>query len=99
MNRKQHDLRMAIAALAVLIASVEAAAAQDQPQSSEFLKFESTGPQDPRSTGSVGRPNQPLSDKLNSADGRRRATASPVRRARPSAAGLSDPPAESRVPG
>jgi len=69
MNRKQHDLRMAIAALAVLIASVEAAAAQDQPQSSEFLKFESTGPQDPRSTGSVGRSDEPLSDKLNSTDG------------------------------
>jgi hypothetical protein len=43
--------------------------AQGQPQSSETLKSESTGPQDPRSTGSVGRSNAPLSDKLNRTDG------------------------------
>jgi hypothetical protein len=43
--------------------------AQGQPQSSETLKTESTGPQDPRSTGSVGRSNAPLSDKLNRTDG------------------------------
>ncbi|WP_246529409.1 hypothetical protein [Microvirga zambiensis] len=45
------------------------AQAQGQPQSSESLKTDSTGPQDPRSTGSVGRSNQPLSDKLDSTDG------------------------------
>jgi hypothetical protein len=69
MHAKQRDLRIAIVALAALIASVEAAAAQDRPQSSETLKSESTGPQDPRSTGSVGRSNEPLSDKLDSTDG------------------------------
>ncbi|QRM33443.1 hypothetical protein [Microvirga sp. VF16] len=45
------------------------AQAQGQPQTSETLKSESTGPQDPRSTGSVGRSNAPLSDKLNRTDG------------------------------
>jgi len=53
----------------VLIASVEAAAAQDQPRPSESLKSESTGPQDPRSTGAVGQSGEPLSDKLNSTGG------------------------------
>jgi hypothetical protein len=43
--------------------------AQGQPQTSETLKSESTGPQDPRSTGSVGRSNAPLSDKLDRTDG------------------------------
>jgi hypothetical protein len=43
--------------------------AQGQPRSSETLKSESTGPQDPRSTGSVGRSNAPLSDKLDRTDG------------------------------
>ena len=43
--------------------------AQGQPQTSEMLKTESTGPQDPRSTGSVGRSNAPLSDKLDRTDG------------------------------
>jgi hypothetical protein len=43
--------------------------AQGPPQSSETFKTESTGPQDPRSTGSVGRSNAPLSDKLDRADG------------------------------
>jgi hypothetical protein len=36
-----------------------------QPQTSETLKPDSTGPQDPRSTGSVGRSSAPLSDKLD----------------------------------
>jgi hypothetical protein len=57
-------------ALASLLARMEQKAqAQGQPQSSESLKTESTGPQDPRSTGSVGRSNQPLSDKLDSTGG------------------------------
>src|SRR5215213_9885600 len=43
--------------------------AQGQPQTSETLKSESTGPQDPRSTGSVGRSTAPLSDKLDRTDG------------------------------
>ncbi|EIM26851.1 hypothetical protein [Microvirga lotononidis] len=45
------------------------AQAQGQPQSSETLKTESTGLQDPRSTGSVGRSPAPLSDKLDRTDG------------------------------
>ncbi|EIM26896.1 hypothetical protein [Microvirga lotononidis] len=57
-------------AMAGLMAGVEQRAqAQGQPQSSESLKTESTGPQDPRSTGSVGRSNAPLSDKLDRTDG------------------------------
>jgi hypothetical protein len=43
--------------------------AQGQPRSSETLNTESTGPQDPRSTGSVGRSDAPLSDKLERTDG------------------------------
>ena len=43
--------------------------AQGQPQTSETLKSDSTGPQDPRSTGSVGRSTAPLSDKLDRTDG------------------------------
>lgn len=45
------------------------AQAQGQPQTSETLKSESTGPQDPRSTGSVGRSTAPLSEKLDRTDG------------------------------
>ena len=45
------------------------AQAQGQPQTSETLKSESTGPQDPRSTGSVGSSSAPLSDKLDRTDG------------------------------
>ncbi|WP_262269082.1 hypothetical protein [Microvirga yunnanensis] len=45
------------------------AQAQGQPQTSETLKSESTGPQDPRSTGSVGSSSAPLSEKLNRTDG------------------------------
>jgi hypothetical protein len=48
---------------------VPLASAQGPPQTSETLKSESTGPQDPRSTGSVGRSNAPLSDKLSRTDG------------------------------
>jgi hypothetical protein len=43
--------------------------AQGPPQPAETLKSETTGPQDPRSTGSVGRSNAPLSDKLESTGG------------------------------
>jgi type II secretory pathway pseudopilin PulG len=69
MSPAQRDLRIAAIALAVLILTVEAAAAQGQPQTPETLKSESTGPQDPRSTGSVGRSNEPLSEKLDRTDG------------------------------
>jgi hypothetical protein len=58
------------AAVAGLIAGTPRTGfAQGQPQSSETLKTESTGPQDPRSTGSVGRSDAPLSDKLDRTDG------------------------------
>jgi hypothetical protein len=69
MSPAQRDLRIAAIALAVLILTVEAAAAQGQPQTSETLKSENTGPQDPRSTGLVGRSSEPLSDKLDSTGG------------------------------
>lgn len=69
MSPKQRDIRIALVALAALIASVEAAAAQGQFQSSDIPRSESTGPQDPRSTGSVGRSDEPLSDKLDRTGG------------------------------
>jgi len=57
-------------AIAGLVAGMEQTAmAQGQPRSSEDLRTESTGPQDPRSTGSIGRSNEPLSDKLDSTGG------------------------------
>ena len=49
--------------------TIPLAGAQGQPQTSETLKSDSTGPQDPRSTGSVGRSTAPLSDKLDRTDG------------------------------
>jgi hypothetical protein len=69
MSPAQRDFRIAVIAFAALIATMEAAAAQGQPQTSETLKTESTGPQDPRSTGSVGSSSAPLSDKLESTGG------------------------------
>jgi hypothetical protein len=69
MRPTQRDALIAGVALAASVASVGAAAAQGEPRSSETLKTESTGPQDPRSTGSVGRSNAPLSDKLESTGG------------------------------
>ncbi len=69
MSPKQREALIAGVALAALVASVEAAAAQSEPRTSEALESESTGPQDPRSTGSVGRSSEPLSDKLNSTGG------------------------------
>ncbi len=52
-----------------LAGTTSIARAQGQPQTSETLKSDSTGPQDPRSTGSVGRSNEPLSEKLDRTDG------------------------------
>jgi len=69
MSPKQREALIAGVALAALVASVEAAAAQGEPRTSETLKSESTGPQDPRSTGSVGRSSESLSDKLDSTGG------------------------------
>ena len=69
MGSIQRDALIASVAIAALLASVGTAAAQGEPRSSETLKTESTGPQDPRSTGSVGRLNAPLSDKLESTGG------------------------------
>jgi hypothetical protein len=69
MSPKQREALIAGMALAALVASVEAAAAQGEPRTSETLKSESTGPQDPRSTGSVGGSSAPLSDKLESTGG------------------------------
>jgi hypothetical protein len=57
-------------AMAGLLAGIgQPVRAQVQPQPAESLKSESTGPQDPRSTGSVGRSKEPLSDKLDRTDG------------------------------
>jgi hypothetical protein len=69
MGPKQREFLIAGVVLAALVASVGAAVAQSEPRTSETLKSESTGPQDPRSTGSVGRSNEPLSDKLDRTDG------------------------------
>ncbi|GEO18495.1 hypothetical protein [Microvirga aerophila] len=69
MGPKQREALIAGMALAALVASVEAAAAQGEPQSSDPLKSKSLSPQDPRSTASVGRLNVPLSDKLDGTDG------------------------------
>jgi hypothetical protein len=62
-------LRTAIVMAGVAAGTMPMAHAQGQPQTSETLKTESTGPQDPRSTGSVGRSNAPLSEKLDRIDG------------------------------
>jgi len=69
MDPRQRKALIAGVALATLVASVGTVAAQGEPRTSETLKSESTGPQDPRSTGSVGRSNAPLSDKLESTGG------------------------------
>ena len=58
-----------IAMTGLVAAPGQRAQAQGQPQTSETLKSESTGPQDPRSTGSVGRSTAPLSEKLDRTDG------------------------------
>jgi hypothetical protein len=71
MGHAARDLLIAGAAAAALVASVEAAAAQvrprDPPQSDSVGSQDPT--QDPRSTGSIGRSSEPLSDKLNRSDG------------------------------
>ena len=64
MNPAQRNLLMASAAAAAVVGSLEMAAAQGQPHTSETLRTESTGPQDPRSTSSVGGPSALLSEKL-----------------------------------
>jgi hypothetical protein len=58
------NLLIASAAAAAVVGSLEMAAAQGQPDTSETLRTESTGPQDPRSTSSVGSSSAPLSEKL-----------------------------------
>src|SRR4028119_1850604 len=47
------NLLIASVAVAALAGSLEMAAAQGQPHTSETLRTESTGPQDPRSTSSL----------------------------------------------
>jgi hypothetical protein len=69
MNPAWRDLLIASTALATLVVSLERAAAQGQPHTSETLKLESTGPQDPRTTSSVGGSGAPLSEKLESTGG------------------------------
>jgi hypothetical protein len=60
---------ISVAMTGVIAGTPRTGLAQGQPRSSETLKTESTGPQDPRSTGSVGRSDAPLSDKLERTDG------------------------------
>jgi hypothetical protein len=67
--RPRELLLIAIGMTGVAAGTMPTAQAQGQPQSSETLKSDSTGPQDPRSTGSVGRSPEPLSDKLDRTDG------------------------------
>ncbi|GEO16973.1 hypothetical protein [Microvirga aerophila] len=62
-------LIVGVAMASLVIGLSSKAQAQGQPQTSETLKSESTGPQDPRSTGPVGRSKEPLSDKLDRTDG------------------------------
>jgi hypothetical protein len=72
MTHKRRDLLIAVAALAALVASVEAAAAQTRPPPNaprSEAEGQSDPRQDPRSTGAVGQSNQTLSDKLSSTGG------------------------------
>ena len=67
------DILIAGTAVAALVASVEAAAAQVRPPPPDTPQSDSEGKpdprQDPRSTGSVGRSGESLSDKLDRTDG------------------------------
>jgi hypothetical protein len=63
------DLLIASVAVAAVAGSLEMAAAQGQPHTSETLRTESTGPQDPRSTSSLSGSGAPLSEKLESTGG------------------------------
>ena len=63
------DLLIASVAVAAVAGSLEMAAAQGQPHTSETLRTESTGPQDPRSTSSLSGSSAPLSEKLESTGG------------------------------
>ncbi len=70
MRLRSRRLLIASIAMTGLVAGTgQRAQAQGQPRTSETLKSESTGPQDPRSTGSVGRSTAPLSEKLDRTDG------------------------------
>jgi hypothetical protein len=70
MRLNPRELLLTSVVMAGLVAATTPTAlAQGQPQTSETLKSESTGPQDPRSTGSVGRSTAPLSEKLDRTDG------------------------------
>ena len=69
MSPVRRNLLIASAAAAAVVGSLETAAAQGQPHTSETLRTESTGPQDPRSTSSVGSSSAPLSEKLESTGG------------------------------
>jgi hypothetical protein len=69
MSPARRKLLMASAAAAAVVGSLEVAAAQGQPHTSETLRTESTGPQDPRSTSSLSGSSAPLSEKLESTGG------------------------------
>ena len=64
MSPGRRNLLIASAAAAAVAGSLETAGAQGQPHTSEALKTESTGPQDPRSTSSLSGSSAPLSEKL-----------------------------------
>jgi hypothetical protein len=68
MSPGRRDLLIAATAAAALMASIEAAAQSRAPPPGT-PQSESTGPQDSRSTGLVGRSNEPLSDKLDRSGG------------------------------
>jgi hypothetical protein len=73
MSHARRDLLIMSAALAALVASVEAAAAQSRLTPPDAPKSDIEGQrdprQDPRSTGAVGQAPQTLSDKLESTGG------------------------------
>ncbi len=62
------ELLLASVAMASLLIGTSPMA-QAQVPKPQIPQSESTGPQDPRSTGSVGRSNEPLSEKLDRTDG------------------------------
>ncbi len=72
MTTAARDILIAGAALAALVASVEAAAAQatkPPPTPHSDITGSRDPTQDPRSTGAVGQSNQSLSEKLESTGG------------------------------
>ena len=63
---------LAISIMSIGFAATGSALAQTSQQplpKPDTPQSESTGPQDPRSTGSTARPNQPLSERLNETGG------------------------------